>query len=145
MQHAIQAENELAHTVIGLAIEIHKALGPGLTEDAYRDCLMYELKEHGIFAEAGKMMPVQYKNLQLNYGYKVDLLVEGKLVVEIETVEQISDNQVQLLLRHLKTGGFKLGLIINFNSVLLKNGIRRVTNHRPAGEEERSILEESVL
>ncbi len=120
-------ENELAHTVIGCAIEIHKTLGPGLQESAYRECLYYELQKLGIPVEKGRQMPVVYKELKLDYGYSIDLLVDGKLVVEIETVDQLGDLHMSRMMRFLKLGGFKLGLIINFNSQLLKNGIRRVS------------------
>lgn len=134
-------ENDLAHTVIGLAIEIHKALGPGLTEDAYRECLLYELRQHQIKAESLKSMPVHYKDLHLEQGYAIDVLVDDKLVVEIETCEQISDMMVQRILRNLKLGHYKLGLIINFNATLLKKGIRRVTNHKLMPEEEHEFAE----
>lgn len=129
-------ENDLAHTVIGLAIEIHKSLGPGLTEEAYLQCLLYELDKNGIDAVAQKSMPIQYKELHLDHGYTIDLLVDDKLVVELETCEQISEQMVQRTLRNLKLGQFRLGLIINFNAPLLKKGIRRITNHKFSQEEE---------
>jgi GxxExxY protein len=130
-------ENDLAHRIIGFAIEIHKALGPGLQKSAYRECLEYELTNHDLAVEKNKPMPVNYKDLQLDYGYQLDLLVDHKVVVEVMTCDQISDQDVQRLLRFLKLGDYKLGLIINFNSSLLKNGIRRVNNMRNVHSDER--------
>jgi GxxExxY protein len=134
-------ENHLAHTVIGLAIEIHKALGPGLHEDAYKECLLYELKRNGIDTTHMKPLSVNYKDLHLENGYTIDLVLDEKLAVEIETCDQITDKDVNKMLRNMKLGNYRLGLIINFNSPLLKNGIRRVANHRMMPEENHMVSE----
>lgn len=123
-------ENELAHAVIGYAIDIHKSLGPGLPEEIYLKCLLYELQQHGIEYENPKTMHLQYKDLWLENAGTMDLLIDNQLIVEIETCDQISDFMIQKVLRNLKSGGYKLGLIINFNAQLLKKGIRRVSNQK---------------
>lgn len=134
-------ENHLAHTVIGLAIEIHKALGPGLKENAYRECLLYELGQNGISTTSMKPLSVTYKNLHIDDGYSIDLVLDDKLAIELETCEQITDHHVHKMLRNMKLGNYRLGLIINFNSPLLKNGIRRVANHRLLPDESRFLPE----
>jgi GxxExxY protein len=128
MNDLLKNENDLAHVVIGMAIDIHKTLGPGLDHDSYLECLMYELEQHGIAAAAKVDKDAYYKNLKLNKGYTIDLLIDNILVVEIETSETVTDMQIQKTLKTLKLGGYKLGLVINFNSTLLKNGIRRISN-----------------
>ncbi len=128
MNDLLKNENDLAHVVIGMAIDIHKTLGPGLDHDSYLECLMYELEQHGISAVAKVDKDAYYKNLKLNKGYTIDLLIDNILVVEIETSETVTDMQIQKTLKMLKLGGYKLGLVINFNSTLLKNGIRRISN-----------------
>lgn len=135
-------ENDLAHKIIGFAIEIHKNLGPGLHESTYRECLFYEIKNHGIEVEELKEMPIQYKDLIIEKAYTLDILVDDKIIVEIETVDQINDMHIQKVSRYLKLGNFKLGLLINFNSPLLKNGIRRVNNLRNTSEFEKEFREE---
>jgi len=134
-------ENHLAHTVIGLAIEIHKALGPGLKESAYRECLLYELGQNAISATSMKPLSVTYKNLHIDDGYSIDLVLDDKLAIELETCDQITDNHVHKMLRNMKLGNYHLGLIINFNSPLLKNGICRVANHRLLPDESRFLPE----
>jgi GxxExxY protein len=128
MNDLLKNENDLAHIVIGMSIDIHKTLGPGLDHDSYIECLMYELEQHGISAIAKVEKDAFYKNLKLNKGYTIDLLIDQSLVVEVETSENITDMQIQKTLKILKLGGYKLGLVINFNSTLLKNGIRRISN-----------------
>ena len=128
MNDLLKNENDLAHIVIGMSIDIHKTLGPGLDHDSYIECLMYELEQHGISAIAKIEKDAFYKNLKLNKGYTIDLLIDQSLVVEVETSENITDMQIQKTLKILKLGGYKLGLVINFNSTLLKNGIRRISN-----------------
>jgi GxxExxY protein len=126
----LSLENELAHRIIGFAIEIHKAMGPGLPPDVYRKCLQFELSNANIDAEALKTMPIRYKTLELEAGFTIDILVDNKVVVIIETADTIAEFHVQKLLRFLRFGNYKLGLLINFNSTLLKDGIRRVTNNK---------------
>ncbi len=120
-------ENELAHIIIGKAIDVHKQLGPGLLESAYQECLFYELKELGLKVEKEKPMPIIYKDIKLNHGYRIDLLVNNKVVIELKTVENFTDVHLAQVLTYLKLGGFKLGLLINFHTTILKNGgIKRV-------------------
>jgi len=135
----ITDENELAHQIIGMAIEVHKTIGPGLPKDIYLQCLTHDIHHQGLTMSAGQLLPIQYKNLNMDAGYAMDILVEDKLIVSIETCETVSDIQIQKCLRMLRLGNYKLGLVINFNSSLLKNGIRRVTNHRNAIEEEQNM------
>lgn len=128
MNEFITDENELAHAVIGIAIEIHKTLGPGLNQETYLECLMYELTQQNFQIESNIERDLYYKNLKLSQGIHIDLLINNALVVEVETSENVSEIQIQKLLKSLKNGNYKLGLVINFNSTLLKNGIRRVSN-----------------
>ncbi len=121
-------ENEISNKVIGLAIKVHKALGPGLLESAYKECLFYEIIHSGIYAVKEKQMPLIYKDVKLNVGYLIDILVENKLVVETKSVEALNDIYLFQTLTYLTLGNYKLGLLINFNVVLLRNGIRRIVN-----------------
>ena len=121
-------ENELANRVIGLAIDIHKALGPGLLESAYKECLFYKIKQAGYFVEKEKAMPLVFEEVKLDIGYRIDLLVEKKLVIELKTVVALTDVHLAQTLTYLKLAKLKLGLLINFNVPLLKDGIRRVIN-----------------
>ena len=122
-------ENEISNIIIGKAIEVHKSLGPGLLESAYQECLYYELIESGLKVEKEKPMPVIYKDIKLDHGYRIDLLVEDKVVVELKTVDAIMDVHEAQILTYLKLGDYKLGLLINFNVQLLKKGIRRFVNN----------------
>ena len=121
-------ENEIATIVIGCAIEVHRHLGPGLLESAYQECLLYELKNKGIKAESEVPMPIIYKELSINHGYRMDILVEDKLVIELKTVECFTDVHLAQTLTYLRLGKYKLGLLINFKVTSLKQGIRRVIN-----------------
>ena len=118
--------NDLSNTVIGLAIKVHKSLGPGLLESAYEECLFYELKKHALIVERQKPMPLVYENVQLNVGYKIDLLVDNKLIVEVKAVEALNHVHLAQILTYLKLSQCKLGLLINFNVKYLKDGIKRV-------------------
>lgn len=122
-------ENDISKVIIGLAIEVHKALGPGLLESTYKECLFYKINKSGLFVEKEKSMPVVFEEVKLDCGYRVDLLVENKLIVELKSVESLSVIHLAQTLTYLKLGNYKLGLLINFNEVLLKNGIRRVANN----------------
>ncbi len=128
MNEFITDENELAHAIIGIAIEIHKTLGPGLNQETYLECLMYELNQQNFQIQRDVNRDLFYKNLKLSEGLHIDLLINDVLVVEVETTESVTELQIQKLLKILKNGNYKLGLVINFNSTLLKNGIRRVSN-----------------
>jgi GxxExxY protein len=119
---------ELTKTIIGIAIKVHTQLGPGLLESAYKECLYYEIQKHEIFVEKEKPMPLIYEQVKLEIGYRLDLLVDNKLVIEIKAVEGLNDVHVAQTLTYLKLGNYKLGLLINFNVSLLKNGIRRIIN-----------------
>ncbi len=121
-------ENELANKIIGLAIEVHKALGPGLLESAYKECLFYKIKQAGFSVEKEKPMPLVFENVKLDCGYRIDLLVENKLVIEIKSVIALNNIHLAQILTYLRLGNFKLGLLINFNVSLLKDGIKRVIN-----------------
>ena len=128
MNEFITDENDLAHAVIGIAIEIHKTLGPGLNQESYLECLVYELNQQNFQIQTDVNRDLFYKNLKLSQGIHIDLLINDVLVVEVETSETVTELQIQKLLKVLKNSNYKLGLVINFNSTLLKNGIRRVSN-----------------
>jgi GxxExxY protein len=122
-------ENELSNIVIGLAIKVHKALGPGLLESAYRESLFYEINKAGLNVEKEKPMPLIYEEVKLDIGYRIDLLIEKKLVLELKSVEALNDVHLAQILTYLRLSECKLGLLINFNVAILKNGIRRVVNN----------------
>ncbi|WP_115809855.1 GxxExxY protein [Winogradskyella pacifica] len=119
-------ENKLSNIILGCAIEVHKQLGPGLLESAYQECLFHELKKAGLAVQKEKALPIVYKDIKLDHGYRIDLLVENKVVIEIKTVEAFSDVHLAQVLTYLKLGNYKLGLLLNFHVTTLKNGIRRV-------------------
>ena len=117
--------NELTKQIIGAAIEVHRHLGPGLLESTYETCLAYELQQLGLSFERQKALPPVYKEIHLDQGYRIDLLVERKVVVEIKVVEQIAPVHEAQVLSYLKFSRCKIGLLLNFNVKLLKDGIRR--------------------
>jgi len=117
--------NELTGQIIGAAIEVHRHLGPGLLESAYETCLAYELQQLGLIVERQKALPLVYKEIRLDQGYRIDLLVEQSVVVEIKVVEQIAPVHEAQVLSYLRFSGCKVGLLLNFNVKLLKDGIRR--------------------
>jgi GxxExxY protein len=121
-------ENDISNIIIGCAIEVHRRFGPGLLESAYRECLNYDLNERGMLVVKEKHMPIIYKEVRLDHGYRMDLLVENKVVVELKRTEAINDVHVAQLLTYLKLGDYRLGLIINFQTKLLKDGIKRIIN-----------------
>lgn len=121
-------ENELSNKVIGLAMEVHTALGPGLLESTYKECLYYKIANSGLFVEKEKPMPLIFEEVKLEIGYRLDLLVEQKLVIEIKSVEALNDVHLAQTLTYMKLGNFKLGLLMNFNVARLKEGIKRVVN-----------------
>ena len=118
-------ENELTSIIIGKAIEVHRHLGPGLLESAYQECLYYELVNEGLKVEKEKPLPIIYKDIKLDHGYRIDLLVENKIIIELKTVESFTDVHTAQILTYMKLGEFDLGLLINFHVKLLKNGIKR--------------------
>lgn len=117
--------NDISEQIIGAAIAVHRALGPGLLESAYEACLEYELVNRGLKVERQKALPVQYHNVDLDCGYRLDLLVEDSVIVELKSVDRLEPIHDAQLLTYLKLGGWKLGLLINFNVPLLKHGIHR--------------------
>jgi GxxExxY protein len=124
-----QSFNELTERVIGACIEIHRALGPGLLESAYEECLCHELSLAGIKFERQKPLPVHYKEVNLDCGYRLDLVVEQKLIVELKAVESLLPIHEAQLLTYLKLSSLTLGLLINFNVPVLKSGIKRIANN----------------
>jgi GxxExxY protein len=118
-------DNELTEATIGAAIEVHRELGPGLLESAYAQCLARELTLRGIDFSMEKPLPVEYKGIKLDCGYRIDLLVENRVLIELKSVERIADIHIAQLLTYMKIARVRLGLIINFNAKLLKDGIRR--------------------
>ncbi len=121
-------ENELSHKVIGLAIEVHRALGPGLLENAYLECLYYKIIQSGLRAEKQKPMPLVFEEVHLQCGYRIDIVVENLLILEIKSCDGINPIFIAQTLTYLKLGGYRLGLLMNFNVEVLKNGIKRVIN-----------------
>jgi len=119
-------ENPISNRIIGAAINVHKVLGPGLLESAYQECLYYELVQNGLLVSKEVPMPVVYKEVKLNHGYRIDLLVENKVVIELKTVDVFNDVHLAQMLTYLRLGNFKLGLLINFHVSKMKNGIKRV-------------------
>jgi GxxExxY protein len=124
--------NGLTEKIIGAAIEVHKVLGPGLLESAYEGCLAHELSLANIFFERQVPLPVSYKSLQLDCGYRIDFLVEKSVVLELKAVDSLQSIHEAQLLTYLKLGGWPIGLLINFNVPVLKKGIKRmVLNLQP--------------
>ena len=122
-------ENDISKKIIGAAIDVHKQLGPGLLESTYETCLAYELKQSGLDVKQQLGLPVIYKEVRLNAGYRIDLLVENKVIIEIKSVEALADIHTAQLLTYLKLKDLKLGLLINFNSVRVIDGLRRIVNN----------------
>lgn len=120
--------NELSYKVIGCAIEVHKQLGVGLLESAYKECLYYELKKQNLSVEKEKVLPIIYKEIKLDHGYRIDLLVENILVIELKTVECFTDVHFAQVLTYLKLGNYPLGLLMNFHNKVLKENIKRFIN-----------------
>lgn len=118
--------NELSGKVVGLCIEIHRELGPGLLESAYEECLAYELSKAGLRFERQKPLPVRYKEVQLDCGYRLDFVVEGILIIELKAVTELLPIHEAQLLTYLKLDKKPLGLLVNFNMPTLKQGVRRL-------------------
>jgi GxxExxY protein len=122
-------ENELATLIVDRCYQIHKALGPGLFESVYEEILCYELTEAGLYFTKQTLIPVYYKNIILKLGFRADLIVEEKVIIEIKSVESIMSVHKKQLLTYLKLTGLKLGLLVNFNESLIKDGITRIVNN----------------
>ncbi len=120
--------NNLTKQIIGAAIEVHRTLGPGLLESAYQECLLFELKRLGLAVNKEISLPIIYKDIKLDHGYRIDLLVENKIVIELKTVETFTNVHFAQILTYMKLGNYPLGLLINFHTKLLKSGIKRFIN-----------------
>lgn len=120
----------LSDKIIGAAIEVHKDLGPGLLESAYQQCLYYQLVSQHLKVDKEKYLPISYKTLEIDHGYRIDLLVEDQIVIELKTVDAFTEVHFAQILTYLKLGDYPLGLLINFHTKLLKDGIRRFINTR---------------
>jgi GxxExxY protein len=121
-------ENEISEKIIGCSIEVHKSLGPGLLESAYQECLFYELQKAGLKVEKQKPLPLIYKEVKLDAGYRLDLIVEGRVIIEIKSIEILNDIHIAQVLTYLKVSGCKVGLLINFNVLRLIDGLKRLVN-----------------
>ena len=122
-------ENEIARQIVDAAFNIHTTLGPGLLESAYQAVLIYELRKRGLLVEAEKPVPVKYESVQLDIGFRADLVVEDKVIVELKSIEQIASVHKKQLLTYLRLADKRLGLLINFGAPLIKDGITRIVNH----------------
>jgi GxxExxY protein len=119
---------ELTEKIINCAMDVHKSLGPGLFENTYKECLFYKMKKSGLYVEKEKPMPLIFEEVNLDCGYRIDLLVENCIVIELKSVKAIEDIHLAQILTYLRLGKFKVGLILNFNVIYLKDGIKRVVN-----------------
>ncbi|OWY20818.1 GxxExxY protein [Sphingobacteriales bacterium UPWRP_1] len=122
-------ENELSKMVFDAALKVHLNLGPGLLENAYEECLFYELNKTGLLVQRQKALPLIYEEVRLEIGYRVDIIIENKLIIEVKAVDALNDLHLAQLLTYLKLSNCKLGLLINFNVKMIKNGIKRVVNN----------------
>ena len=122
-------ENEIAYQIVGASLELHRQVGPGLLESAYEYALAYELQERGLQVQSQKVMPFHYKNIVMEIGYRIDLMVEEKVIIELKSVENLSPVHYAQTLTYLKLSNLKLGLLINFNEKFIKNGIHRIVNN----------------
>jgi GxxExxY protein len=131
---AVQADhlNAITEQIIGAAMEVHRALGPGLLESAYEACLVFELRGRGLSVEQQKPLPITYKNIKLDCGYRLDLVVANCVIVKIKAVERLNPVHEAQLLSYLKLSNCRVGLLLNFHCTMLKHGIRRLVNDFPS-------------
>ena len=122
-------ENELSKIAVDCIFKVYKNLGPGLLESAYEECLFYELSKTDLLIERQKPLPLFYETIKMEIGYRLDFLIENKLVIEVKAVEAINDVYKAQVITYLKLSGCKLGLLVNFNVVLVKDGIKRIVNN----------------
>jgi GxxExxY protein len=122
-------ENEISYSIIGVAIELHKNIGPGLLESAYENAIAFDLRQIGLDVKQQVPMPFIYKEVKQDIGYRIDLIVNNKVIVEVKSVETLAPVHFSQTLTYLKLSGLKLGLLINFNSKLLKEQIHRIANN----------------
>jgi GxxExxY protein len=121
--------NRLSNTIIGCAIEVHQVLGPGLLESAYQQCLAWELRRHGLSVKEQVSVPIRYKELDVPNAYRLDILIEDELIVELKAVDEIDPVHIAQMLTYLKVNGLRLGLLLKFNVEVMKKGIKRVVNN----------------
>lgn len=121
-------ENDITEIIIGCAIKVHRAIGPGLLESAYEECLFYELNKTNLKIEKQKALPLIYEDIKLECGYRMDIVVENKVIVEIKSIEKLIDIHLAQILTYLKLSNCKVGLLINFNELKLIDGVKRVVN-----------------
>lgn len=121
-------ENEITEKIIGAAIKVHQRLGPGLLESAYQACLYYEIIKEGLTVEKEKPLPLVYEEVKLDCGYRIDLLIENTIIVEVKSVDALADIHLAQILTYLKLSNKRIGLLINFNVTRLKDGLKRVIN-----------------
>ncbi len=126
-------QNDITGKIIELGMKVHRGLGPGLLENAYKECLFFELNRAGLLVEKEVPMPLIYEGVRLDIGYRLDLLVEDEIVVELKSVNTLTDLHLAQIITYLKLGKFELGLLLNFNVPLFKDGIKRVINSNEAG------------
>jgi GxxExxY protein len=129
--------DEISHRIIGAAIEVHRHLGPGLLESAYQSCLAFELKQLGLKVEEQKPLPVVYKQVKLDCGYRLDMVVEDEIIVEIKAIETLLPIHDAQLLSYLRLTKKRVGLLMNFHVPVLKNGLKRIVNEFPDSEWEK--------
>jgi GxxExxY protein len=122
----MQSINDLTYQILGAAYKVHSALGPGLLENAYKECLCHVLQSEGLFVEKEKTLPLVFETVKLDAGYRLDLLVENKVVIEIKAIESFTDVHTAQVLTYLKLSGCKAGLLLNFNVADMKKGIKRL-------------------
>ena len=123
------SENEISRIVFDCALKVHKSLGPGLLESAYEECLFFELQKRNLEVKKQKALPLIYEDVRLEIGYRIDLIIENKVIIEIKAVEALNDIHLAQILTYLKLSNCKLGMLINFNVTLIKNEIKRVVNN----------------
>jgi GxxExxY protein len=122
-------ENEISKIVFDSALKVHKSLGPGLLESAYEECLVHEIRKHNLNVVKQKALPLVYEEVKLEIGYRVDIMIENKVIIEVKSVEALNDVHKAQVITYLKLSDCKLGMLINFNVSLIKNGIKRIVNN----------------
>ena len=122
-------ENEISRIVFDSALKVHKSLGPGLLESACEECLAHELRKHDLIVAKQKPLPLVYEDIKLEIGYRVDLMIENKVIIEVKSVDSLNDIHTAQVITYLKLSECKLGMLINFNVPLIKNGIKRIVNN----------------
>jgi GxxExxY protein len=122
------SENDIAKIVFESALKVHRKTGPGLLESAYQECLFYELSKAGLFVEKQKMLPLIYEEIKLDAGYRIDIMINNKVVIELKSIEAIAPVHIAQVITYLRLSGAKLGILINFNVALLKDGFKRIVN-----------------